>query len=787
MPINYYCAIAMNGSNVEMNRNELLLPVIDNETSAPATGSEVEGQMYYNTSTNIMYFYNGSTWVEMDGTGSGVESFTNANGTYISASTVNSAATGAVTVGTIDLSAADGTDSSGRFLSKDNVWSTIPGGYTSWTINGDTNSGTNTVSNGETVTISGGKAIVSEVSTRTVSIDFTPSELNTVTALSTDKVVITDTSDSNNPKLALISDIVSLVSVGVTTVDTTDGTYIDLTPTSATSGAVVVTADLSAVDGTSSTATKFLSKDNTWDVPSYTTNTDETYTLPVAAGGANSAVLNLTAGGTGSGIKSSVTINGDSNTVKVTESTGNNGSLTLDLQDDVTITTSLTISGSAGDALDIPSGKGTSALTIGTDPSDTLTTKSYVDGLVSGGLTFKGTFRADTGAILSGGNSGSFLYNCPGGAGTRVAVTQGDYYVVATSGGSFYCSGVTLDIGDAIIAVDDAAANSSDAADWSTISQGVTVNSFTNANGTYVSAGTVNSSATGAVTMGTIDLSAVDGTSDTSTKFLSKDNTWDVPSYTTNTDAKYELKANAKSGTNVPLFLDGSSGGSDSTVNLTEGSGITLTRNSATQITIDADNSGTVESVALSMPSAFSVVGSPITGSGTFTVTGSGATTQYVDGTGALQTFPSIPQGDVTEVKASTSNDELGIIVTNGTGPIPNVGLDIKGLSDLGNPASGDRLAVYDVSGDKNHYITTSSLAPVVRKQSTYVETISSFGSITHGLGSYDVIVQLYDAGNYETIYACVDRTSVNAVAISGGSFPAGDIRVLVSLADSGQ
>ena len=340
-----------------------------------------------------------------------------------------------------------------------------------------------------------------------MNIDFTPSELSTVTALSTDKVVITDTSDSNNPKLALISDIINAC---VTTVDTTDGTYIDLTPTSATLGAVVVTADLSAVDGTSDTTTRFLSKDNTWDVPSYTTNTDETYTLPVAAGGANSAVLNLTAGGTGSGIKSSVTINGTTNEVSIAESAGNNGSVTIGLPDDVTIATSLTISGTAGDALDIPSGKGTSALTIGTDPSDTLTTKSYVDGLVSGGLTFKGTFRADTGAILSGGNSGSFLYNCPGGAGTRVAVTQGDYYVVATAGGSFYCSGVTLDIGDAIIAVDNAAADSSDAADWSTISQGVTVNSFTNANGTYISAGTVNTNATGAVTVGTIDLSAVD-------------------------------------------------------------------------------------------------------------------------------------------------------------------------------------------------------------------------------------------------------------------------------------
>ena len=54
------------------------------------------------------------------------------------------------------------------------------------------------------------------------------------------------------------------------------------------------------------------------------------------------------------------------------------------------------------------------------------------------------------------------------------------------------------------------------------------VGSFTNANGTYVSAATVNTAATGAVTTGVIDLSAVDGTSDLTTRFLSKDNTWDV-------------------------------------------------------------------------------------------------------------------------------------------------------------------------------------------------------------------------------------------------------------------
>jgi len=96
-------------------------------------------------------------------------------------------------------------------------------------------------------------------------------------------------------------------------------------------------------------------------------------------------------------------------------------------------------------------------------------TKSYVDTLVSGGLNFRGSFRADTGEILSGMNTGSYLYNCPGGAGTRVATMVGDYYIVANAGGQFYCSGDLLNVGDSIIAVVDAAADSSTVNDWSTL------------------------------------------------------------------------------------------------------------------------------------------------------------------------------------------------------------------------------------------------------------------------------------------------------------------------------
>ena len=60
----------------------------------------------------------------------------------------------------------------------------------------------------------------------------------------------------------------------------------------------------------------------------------------------------------------------------------------------------------------------------------------------------------------------------------------------------------------------------------------------------------------------------------------------------TATGDTYTLQAGAKAGSSVPLQLDAATG-SDSTVNLTEGSGITLTQTSATEITVAATASGT--------------------------------------------------------------------------------------------------------------------------------------------------------------------------------------------------
>ena len=173
-----------------------------------------------------------------------------------------------------------------------------------------------------------------------------------------------------------------------------------------------------------------------------------------------------------------------------------------------------------------------------------------------------------------------------------------------------------------------------------------------------------------------------------------------------------------------------------------------------------------------------------MTVNGQLTLAWAGNTGSYVRGDGSLATFPTIPQGDITDVLAATQTDEVGIIVSATGGPQPKVGLDIKGTANLGAaPATDDELIIYDTSTDTNKAVTIANLASAIQGNNGYATTITAWGgTTTHNLGTFDVNVQLYDDTTKETIYADIDRTTTNAIVVDGnGAVPTGGVRVLVS------
>jgi len=643
--INYYADIAMNSSDIQMNKNELQLPVIDNEATAPS--SPVEGQMYFDTTAGdkTMYFYNGTAWIEMDGTGSGVTSVDTTDGTFITLSP-KTAQTGAVVV-TADLNAT-GTPDNTKFLRGDSVWATPAGSYTSWTL-GATTGSDDEILDGDDVDFVGTSGIATSIAT--------------AGAKSTITIDLSDTA---------------------------------VTPGSYTYASLTVDQQGRLTAASSGTA-------------------PVTYTLPVSAGGGNSAVVTLDAS---SGTDSTVTFNGTTNQIAISESTGNNGSITVGLPNNVVVAGDLTVSG--GDITLGGTGRiqGIDTVSAGTDAAS----KAYVDGLVTGGLTFKDGFNAGSGAIDGGGNLTT--------GGSRVAISVGDYYVVTTSG-SFYGS-VSLDDGDSVICKQDAAAGTSDINDWVIVQSDEGVSQFSSGNSVSASTGQAITSQTASVGSVTVQSFAYGGGTNvghvpsggTGTKFLRGDGTWQVP---TNTGI-----------TSISATTNGGALGASNT----------------------------------------------LTANGQLTLAWAGNTASYVRGDGSLATFPTIPQGDITDVLAATQTDEIGIIVTQTGGPQPKVGLDIKGTANLGAaPATGDEIIIYDTSTDTNKALTIANLASAIQGNNGYATTITAWGgTTTHNLGTFDVNVQLYDNTTKETIYADIDRTTTNAIVVDGnGAVPTGGVRVLVS------
>ena len=92
----------------------------------------------------------------------------------------------------------------------------------------------------------------------------------------------------------------------------------------------------------------------------------------------------------------------------------------------------------------------------------------------------------------------------------------------------------------------------------------------------------------------------------------------------------------------------------------------------------------------------------------------------------------------------------------------------------IGNVNAGTGISVAYAAG------TATVTNTETNSSNTYADTITDTATISHGLASSDVMVQLYDITTGETVYADVDRISTTQVTITFAATPTNSVRVLV-------
>ena len=317
--------------------------------------------------------------------------------------------------------------------------------------------------------------------------------------------------------------------------------------------------------------------------------------------------------------------------------------------------------------------------------------------------------------------------------------------------------------------------------------------------GTFVT-GTDKTNAVGSVDLGAIDLLDNGVGSPSSSTFYRGDGNWVTPSNTQN--PFQTISGSGSDNTDSGISLSNSGG----TVKILGAGSITAAQSGNT-ITLTGVDSTPVDSVAVSAASNGLLI-TPTTGDVKVNID----IASMVDGNADVAVGDNLmfndtsasknlrcrvsdilalgTQGTVTSISASTVDSQLGVIVTDGGTATPEIGFSVNSLTALSAvPDTGDTLPIYDISGSIQKKVTIQNLINAHQAANTYKQTLTGFttgttvatNAVKHDLGSYDVMVQLYDETTKETIHACVDRISTDLVSVTGNAYPSGEITVLVS------